>query len=170
MTSQKSILKLRLINTGIFALLLCIQYSGIFNIKIMNANPLISLALLVAICMFCSELTAALSGVILGVFMDTVTATPPAFNAIVLLVIGLAVALIVRHLFNNNIFSAIALCAMCSTAYYILRWLLEFAFLSSLSENLIYLLQTALPSIIYTSIFIVPFYFLEKKLYKKFYK
>ncbi len=170
MKSQKSILKLRLINAVIFILLLCIQYNGVFNIKIAQANPLLFLALFVPICMFCSELTAAVSGVILGVFVDTVTSTPPGFNAILLPIAGLAVALIVRHLFNNNIFSAVALCAICSTIYYLLRWLLVFAFNSSLAENTTYLLQIAFPSVLYTVVFIVPFYYLEKALYKKFYK
>ena len=170
MKSQKSIFKLRLINTFIFILLLCIQYNGVFNIKIAQASPLLFLALLVALCMFCSELTAAVSGVILGIFVDTVTSTLPGFNAILLPLLGLAIALIVRYLFNNNIFSAIALCAVCSTLYYLLRWIFGFAFSSSLAENLTYLLQTALPSVLYTTIFIIPFYYLEKALYKKFYK
>ena len=170
MTSRKNTVKLRLINSLIFLLLLFIQYNGIFSLKIANANPMLSLSLFVMVCMFCSELTATISGLILGVFIDTITATPPGYNSILFLVLGLAVSLIVRHLFNNNVFSAMALCAMCSTIYYSLRWLIQFAVSSSLAENLTYLLQIALPSVLYTTIFSIPFYYLEKTLYKKFYK
>ena len=44
--------------------------------------------------LFCSELTATISGLILGVFIDTITATPPGYNSILFLVLGLAVSLI----------------------------------------------------------------------------
>lgn len=170
MKSRRNIFKLRFINVLLFAVLTFIQYSATFSIKISHANPLLPLTLLVIICMFCSELTAAISGLIVGIFMDTAAATPSGFNAIILMVISLAVALIIRHLFNNNIFSAIALCLLCSTAYYLLRWGISFAFSASLAENLTYLMQMVFPSVLYTSIFAVPFYYLEKKLYSIFYK
>lgn len=170
MTSRKNIFKLRLINALVFIVLFYIQYNGIFSIKIAQANPLLCIAFLVIMCMFCSELTSTITGLVLGIFIDTVTATPPGFNALLLMVLGLAVSLIVKHLFNNNIFSAIALCTMCATIYYLLRWLLHFAFVSSVAENLTYLLQIALPSVLYTAIFAVPFYYFQKALHKKFYK
>ncbi|MBR3969203.1 MAG: rod shape-determining protein MreD [Clostridia bacterium] len=170
MTSRKNIFKLRLINALVFIVLFYIQYNGIFSIKIAQANPLLCIAFLVTMCMFCSELTSTITGLVLGIFIDTVTATPPGFNALLLMVLGLAVSLIVKHLFNNNIFSAIALCTMCATIYYLLRWLLHFAFVSSVAENLTYLLQIALPSVLYTVVFAVPFYYFQKALHKKFYK
>lgn len=170
MTSRKNIFILRLVNTLVFVVLIYIQYSSNFTLKIAAANPILPIALLVPICMFCSELTAATSGLLVGIFMDTVSATPPAFNAITLMMLGLTTALIIRHLFNNNILSSIALCALCTTAYFIMRWVFCFAFSATFSENLTYLMQTAFPSVIYTSVFDIPFYYLEKFLYNKFYK
>lgn len=170
MTSRKNIFKLRFINTLLFLFLLVIQYNGVFTIKIMNANPLLPLALLVCTCMFSSELTASISGLLVGIFMDGVAATPPGFNSILLFILGLAVSLVVRHFFNNNIFSAVALCFLCTLIYFLLRWAFCFAFWSSLTENLTYLLQTVFPSILYTAVFSIPFYCIEKALYQKFYK
>lgn len=170
MISRKSTFKLRLINIALFAVLIFIQYNNVFSIKIANANPLLPIALLVTMSMFCSELTAAISGLIVGIFMDTVAATPEGFNSITLMLLTLAASLIVRHLFNNNIFSAAALCAICSVAYFLLRWIICYAFSMSISENLTYLMQTIFPSVLYTVLFAVPFYYLEKFLYKKFYK
>ncbi len=169
MKSQKNIFILRLINTLLFIALIFIQYNAVFSIKIIQANPMLPIALLVAVCMFCSELTAAISSLIVGIFIDSVAATPQGFNAVVFLIAGLATALIVRYLFNNNIFSALALCAMTTTFYFLLRWLFCYAFLLSLTENLTYLMRTVFPSILYTTVFTIPFYYLEKILYKKFY-
>ena len=168
MTSRKNIFKLRFINTLLFAILILIQYNGVFTLKIASANPMLPFALLITICMFCSELTAAISGLLVGIFIDTVAATPQGFNAVTFMILGLIAALIIRHLFNNNIFSAIALCALCTAAYYLLRFVFCIAFSSNLAENLTYLMQTVLPSVLYTSIFAVPFYYLEKMLYNKF--
>ncbi len=170
MKSQRKIFALRIINAILFAVLIYVQYSSVFTLKIASANPLLPIALLVPICMFCSEITAAISGLIVGIFMDAVAATPQGFNAIVLMFLGLAAALIVRHLFNNNILSSIALCALCATVYFILRWILCFAFSATFTENLTYLMQTAFPSVLYTCVFAVPLYYLEKALYNKFYE
>lgn len=170
MTSRKNIFKLCLINALLFAVLIYIQYNGVFTLKIAQANPILPLALLVTICMFCSELTAAISGLIVGIFMDSVAATPQGFNAITLMILGLVAALIIRHLFNNNIFAAIALCALCATVYFLLRFIFCIAFSANLSENLTYLMQTVFPSVLYTAVFAVPFYYLERALYNKFYK
>ena len=165
MTSRKNIFILRLINTLIFAILIYIQYNSNFTLKIDTANPVLPIALLIPICMFCSELTAAISGLLVGIFMDTVAATPQGFNAISLMILGLASALIIKHLFNNNIFSSVVLCAICSTVYFLLRWIFCIAFSASFVESLTHLMQTAFPSVIYTSVLTVPFYFIEKQLY-----
>lgn len=169
MKSQKNILKLRLINVFLFIILFAIQYNGIFNLKIFTASPVLPLALLVAICMFCSELTGAITGLVLGIFTDAVASTPQGFNAIVFCVLGLSLVLIIKHLFNNNILSAFVLCALAALCYFTLRWIFCLAFPLSFTENLTYLMRTAFPSCLYTAVFIIPFYYLEKKLYKRFY-
>ena len=170
MKSRKNIFILRLINGIMFTILIYIQYNSVFTIRIATANPLLPIALLIPVCVFCSEITAAISGLAIGIFMDTVAATPQGFNAITLMLLALASGLIIRHLFNNNILSSIVLCALCSTVYFLLRWCFCFAFSVSLAENLTYLMQTAFPSVLYTAVFSVPFYYLEKVLYDKFYK
>ena len=95
MKSQRKIFALRLINAILFAVLIYVQYNSVFTLKIASANPLLPMALLIPICMFSSEITAALSGLAVGIFMDAVAATPQGFNAIVLMLLGLAVPLIV---------------------------------------------------------------------------
>ncbi len=169
MRSTKNIFLLRFINALIFIVLLFIQYNGVFSLKIANANPMLPLSLLVALCMFCSEISAFIAGLVVGTLIDSAASTPDGFNAIVFSILGLAAALVVRYLFNNNIFSALALCFICTTVYFIARWLCTFAFSVTFAENLTYLMRTVFPSVIYTAVFSVPFYLFEKKLYKKLY-
>lgn len=170
MRSRKDTLILRFINVLLFALLFLIQYNSAFSIKIFNASPLLPLSLLVAIGMFCSELTGAFTGLILGVFTDAVASTPQGFNAVLFCALGLSSVLVIKHLFNNNIVSAVVLCALCSLFYFLLRWIFCYAFSLSFIENLTYLINTVFPSCLFTAIFIIPFYYLEKALHKKFYK
>ncbi len=170
MKNRKNLFILRLINTLLFIVLLYVQYNGVFTISISQANPMLPLALLVAICMFCSELTAAITGLLVGVFIDSVAATPPGFNAIVFIILGVASSLIVKYLFNNNIFAGVALCALCTSVYLLLRWIFCIAFSANLSENLTYVMQTIFPSVLYTAVLAIPLYYLERKLYNKFYK
>ncbi|MEE1053094.1 MAG: rod shape-determining protein MreD [Acutalibacteraceae bacterium] len=169
MTDRKKVLTLRIINAVFFIILILFQYNTVFEIKIRNATPLLPLALIVACCMFSSELTAAFTGLTVGVFLDCVSSTPQGFNAIIFMVTALAVSLIAKHLFNNNIFAAFTLCFLCSVFYFLTRWIFCFAFSLSLSENLNYLMRFALPGSLYTSVFIIPLYYLEKALYNKFY-
>ena len=170
MTSRKNIFMLRFINAILFILLIFVQYNGVFSIKIGFANPSLPLSLLICTAMFSSELTAAITGLVVGIFVDGVASTPTGFNAILFLLFGLSISLIVRHLFNNNIYSAIALCSLFTFIYLVLRWAFCLAFFATLTENLTYIMQTILPSVLYTTFFSIPFYFCEKALYKKFYK
>ena len=170
MTNRKNIFLLRLINTLLFIALFLIQYNGAFTISIARANPMLPLALLVTVCMFSSELTSAVSGLLLGVFVDTVASTPPGFNAMIFMIIAVAASLIIKHLFNNNIWAGVALCALCSAFYYLVRWLFCIAFTATITDNLTYIMEIVFPSVLYTALFAIPFYYIEKKLYNKFYK
>ncbi len=151
------------INLFLFVVLLLFQYNSGISIKIAGANPLLPLALLFAVSMFVGELSAALIGLAVGVYMDGITATPVGFNAIILFLLALLVSLTVKYLFNNNIRSAIAVCLIATGIYFAFRWLLGFAF-SGIDISLGYLTQFALPSTLYTSAFMIPFYYLEKYL------
>lgn len=170
MTNQKNLFNLRIINAVLFFVIIIIQYSDIVSIKLFAANPMLPLSLLVAVCLFCSELTGAIAGLMAGIFVDTMASTPPGFNAIIFMLLGPACVLVAKHLFNNNILSSIVLCFLCAQIYYTVRWIICIAFYSSFAENLTYIFQTVFPSCLYTAILVVPFYFIEKYLYKKFYK
>ena len=169
MTDRKKVLTLTAINFAFFAFFILLHYNGVFSIKILNANPFIPLALLVTVCMFASHLTSAMTGLYVGIFLDSSAATPQGFHAILFLLLGLAVSLTAHYLFNNNIFSAVALCAIASGIYFILRWIFCYSFALEFTQSLNYIMRYALPSVLYTTVFSVPLYYLERYLYSKYY-
>lgn len=156
-----------MLNFLLFFMLYIMHYCGIFNIAIIGANPLSPLALLVAVCMFCSEGTAAFAGFTIGIFMDAVSADSSFLYTATFLICGVGTSLIVHYYFNNNIRSAIALCLISCVFVFLARWLCFYCFGKSLTESLEYLLRFALPSVIYTAIFIIPFYYLERRICHK---
>lgn len=153
------------VNFLIFILALLLQYNDSFTIKIATANPMLPLAALVCFSMFASETASALTGLVIGIFADSAAGTPVGFNTILFFVISLAATLIVRYLFNNNYRSAIALVLLSALFYFTARWLISFAF-GGLETSLGYIMRFAIPSVIYTSLFAVPLYYLQKFLAK----
>ena len=153
------------VNFLLFALALLIQYNDSFTIKIYSANPMLPLAVLISFSMFASEINSCFAGLIVGIFADSVSGMPVGFNTILFFIVGLAVSLMVRYLFNNNYRSAIMLCLICTGAYFIARWLIGFAF-GGLETSLGYLMRFAVPSIVYTCVFAIPLYYLQKFLLK----
>lgn len=167
MTEKKSKLIIFLINAFVFCMLLILHYCDFVNIRIFYANPFLPLAFLVAVSMFCSEISAFFAGLAVGVMVDTDAATSFGFNSVMFMIISLAVAFTVHYFFNNNIRSCIALGLISSIFYFLLRFLFFNAFDAEINNALNYLLTISLPSVIYTSIFAVPFYCFEKYIYKK---
>ncbi len=155
-----------LINILLFAVLYILHYCNFFSIAIIDASPLSPLALLIAVSMFCSEPTCAFAGLTLGIFMDAVSADSSFLYTATFLICGVGTSLIAHHYFNNNIRSAIALCIISSAFVFLARWLCFYCFGRGLEESLGYLLRTPFPSLIYTPIFIIPFYYLERRICK----
>ena len=153
------------VNFLLFAISLLIQYNDSFSVKIYSANPMLPLAVLVSFSMFASEMSSCFIGLVIGIFADSVSGMPIGFNTVLFFVIGLAVSLMVKYLFNNNYRSALMLCLISAGAYFFARWLIGFAF-GGLQTSLEYIMRFALPSIAYTCVFAIPLYFLQKFLLK----
>lgn len=155
------------INLAIFILLLILHFSGVTAVKISGASPLLIIPLLTAFSMFFDELYAAFTGLAAGICMDAFTSGTYCFNALSLMLLGLAVSFTVHYLFNRNIRSALVLSLFCCAVYYFLRWLCFYAFGSGAEDSFLYLFRYGFPSAVYSALFVVPFYFLERFFYKK---
>ena len=155
-----------LFNAALFTVLILFHYSGA-SIKIMNANPISALALLVALIMFTSELGGVLTGVTVGIVIDSVAATPNGFNTVTLTLISFGAAIASHYLLNRNIKAAVTLCLICAALYFAARWLVTFAFAGDIAGSLTYLIRYAAPSAVYTTVFVIPFFYIERQLFSK---
>lgn len=166
MTVQKNYKPIFFFNILIFFVLIMLYSSSAFSIKVFNARPMLPLSMLIALSMFCSESTAAFSGLAIGIFIDSASSTPFGFNSIVFMMFGFFTALISHYLFNKNIRSCITLCLICSIAYFSLKWFFFSFFEISFKESADHLLSCQLPSALFTTICVIPLYYLERFLYR----
>ena len=150
------------LNILIFFIAVLFYYTNAFSFSIKGVTPLLVLPLLTAFSLFHTPLTCAVTGVLCGIFMDACMVGSYCFNAIVLLLIGVFVSVASSNLFNKNVQSACVLSLITSALYFILQWLFFHTDNVNLTDNLIYLLKYAFPSVIFTSIFIFPFFYLYK--------
>ena len=150
-----------------FSFLFTLHYSGLLTIHSFHATPSILLPFLIAFCMFSQELPAALTGMLVGIFMDAFSSGGSYLHTILFFIIGCTVSVLVHYLLNNNFRTSIMLSLIASLLYYSLRWFFIYALKSDITDSTGYLMQYALPSVIYTNLFIVPFYFLQSYINKR---
>lgn len=150
----------------LFFLLFIIHYTDIIDLSVKNARPLIILPLLTAFAMFNKTSVSAAAGFLIGACMDSAAAGAVCFNSALLMLAAAFISALSERLFNRNIRSALLLCVLLSLVYYLLRWVCFYAFSSGAVGNLTYLLSYAFPSMLYTDLFIFPFYFLYKYFYR----
>lgn len=156
------------VNFLLFLILAFAHNTGFRPFSIGKANPFSVFALLIAFCMFASEWSSCFAGLFLGIFMDAVSANGSIFYTVAFFIVALFVTVSSRHLFNNNIRAAVVICLICSVVLFGARWLLFYAFNLPVNESMGFLLKASLPSAIYTTVFIIPFYYFERALFKYF--
>ena len=162
--NEKHSVKAAVISFFLFALLFLLHYSDVISISIKTATPIILLPLLCAFSMFSTPAVSAATGLVLGICMDSAASGTLCFNAVLLMLSAALISAFSSRLFNRNLRSAALLSFLLTLVYFILRWLIFYAFTVGAQDNLTYLLHYAFPSVVYTNIFIFPFYFLYKKL------
>ncbi len=140
-----------------------LMHYGRITLAIGEAVPviLIPLALSIAVCH--SENTGLLAGFFAGALMDSAAADTSLFNT-VFMVIGCAVCgILSARFFNRNLKAVICLSAGLSFGYFFAKYLIFFAF-NSIAASYDYFVGYLIPSAVYTALWIIPFYFLQKKL------
>lgn len=155
------------LNIFLFAAAILLFGSTELSLNIKHAYPFLVLSLLTAYSCFYNVSLSALAGFLSGAFIDSVAAGSYCFNTIGLMLLAVAANRLSTSVLNKNLKACLTLCFIISLTYYLFYWLVFIAFSLGLKENLQYLLQYALPSCIYTSVFVVPFYFLYKKIKKQ---
>lgn len=151
----------------IFFITFMIHYTDAIDISIKNASPMLMLPLLTAFSMFSQPVPAAAAGLITGILTDSAAAGTLCFNSVAMMLFAAFTAAMSNNLFNRNIRSALLLSVLTSLVYFLLRWLFFYAFITNIEDNITYLLSYAFPSIIYTNIFIFPYYFIFRYFYRR---
>lgn len=149
-------------NILIFLFAVLFHYTVAYSLSIKGITPLLILPILTAFSLYHSPLVSALTGLFAGIFMDACMIGSHCFNALVLMFVGVFVSVSSNILFNKNIRSATVLSLITASVYFILQWIIFYTSNVTVDDKLIYLLKYALPSIIFTAIFIFPFYFLYR--------
>ncbi len=149
----------------LFAFLFILHFTGNELITLRSASPFLMLPLLTSYSMFKSELRASIVGAISGAFIDSVSNTPGCFHTVVFFLLCFATSFVSKYLFNINYRSAIVLSILGNTFYYLARWLVCYAFSTPITDSLIYIFEYALPSIVFNAMFVLAFFFIEKKIH-----
>lgn len=150
----------------IFSLTLIFHYANLFTLTINGISPLLILPIIIAFSLFHSPMRSALVATACGIFMDACVVGAFCFNAVILLVIATFVSVSSSNIFNKNIQSASMLSLICCGFYFILLWLCFHNNNVTLDDSLIYLLKYALPTAVFSAVFIVPFYYIFKSFNK----
>lgn len=156
-----------ILNIVLFATILFFDINAKIDITIRNATPLIIIPLLTAFSVFYSLEAAVVAGLFSGAMLDCVMAGSYCFNTVSLFIMGAVVNLAANNLFNKNMRGVAALTLITAVLYFVVYWLTFFAFQVSMKNSLIYLMSYGLPSAVYSSAFIFPFYWIYKRLESK---
>lgn len=138
-----------------------------FSLKIGTAFPVLLVPAVMVIACFLREWSGFVSGLLCGIALDTVTNGTQYFNTLTLMLLGTAVGLIFKLLLNRNIKAMIIVSILGSLLFFLLKWL----FLDLLRGDpsaLTILVKYHLPSAVYTSLFVIPFFYYVRYLCKKY--
>lgn len=133
--------------------------------RIAGVLPLPVLSLMLCIAVFNNESTGFAFGLIAGVLMDLTSSVTDGWNAVVLTLFGLVVALLTEYLFNDRLLTTALLSFFFTAAYYLLYWLF-FVVSRGYAGAGEYLLRFSLPALLYTWVFTFPFYYVAKGMRK----
>ena len=135
------------------------QFSVSPFLKIGNAFPALLLNLVLVCSFFFGSSHGAVIGLISGLLSDSTVTGSTCFYTVLLLLLGLVAGLLKEHYLNSNFRAALAVSVIFSGIYFIARWLFFYAF-SSTEGGFEYLLNFAVPSLVYTCVLFLPTYFI----------
>ena len=146
----------------VVSVLLQNSVGGLF--EFFGIRVFLSIPFCVAVAMFEREVPAALLGAFAGALWD-VSSGVDGFNTIILMAICSVCSLLISHLMQNNIITALVLGAGSITAYEILYISIRFW---GAGNPLRQIFTFYAPSLIITVVFVPVCYFIVKRIYKSY--
>lgn len=163
MTEKRQKTLANVVNFSLIAVIFIFRYSGLFVLNLGEASSIMLIPLIIAISIFFGEFSGFTAGLVSGILLDTQVVGSSCFNLLALMLLGLLSGLFSTYLLNKNLKSAICLCLGATFLYFFSRYLFLLAFQGS-PLNFNYFISYLIPSVIYTSVFIIPFYYFERLL------
>ena len=151
------------VNAMLLITLFVLRYSGLITLTIGQATPITLIPFVVAIALFWGEWLGASAGFFAGALMDSAVNGSSCFNTLTLMLLGLICGVLSSYYVNKNIRSAACLSLGASFVYLFARLTFFYSF-NSVATGSEYYSNYFIPTVFYTAVFILPFYFLEKKL------
>ena len=165
-TSEKNLRRITIfLQLTILAIFAIFHYGDFFSVRIANANPIPAISFIIAVSFFSGMWRGITMAFLYGMFMDTVASGTVCFNTLTLTLVVLVCGVLITYFFNRNVSAIIVLGFIGSAGYFILKWFFLFL-LRGVAGQEYYLFSFAIPSAIYTTIFIIPFYYIGKHLEK----
>lgn len=152
-----------LINFILIIFLFVIRYSGLITLVIGHAVPITLIPFVVAVSLFFGEWYGAAAGLFAGALMDSSMSGSSCFNTLTVMLLGLLCGVLSSYYMNKNIRSAACLSLGSAFLYLFARQTFFYSF-KGITVGAEYYSTYFIPTVIYTAVFIIPFYFLEKKL------
>ncbi len=150
----------------IFLLVYLMGRTPFLSFKIGNIAPFLLLSALMALCMFFNEWYGFIFGIVCGILKDCSAVGTGCFNTIALMLIGAVAGFVASRFLNKNFKAAAMLTFVAAILYFALHFTASVLFSAEVNK-LGYFLTISLPSAVYSTLFIIPFYFLFKFLYKR---
>lgn len=155
-----------LITVALFIIVYLLHTSPYVNLSIVTATPMLFLPLICSISCFSSLWGSVAAGLVAGALLDSVSSGFYSFNIIIFLVISVLAWLLSNNFFNKNLGAAFTLTLIAAVFYKIVWWLVNYSLVLDIRESFALLLQYALPSALYSAVFIVPLFYTYKWLNK----
>lgn len=162
--------KPKYIRYGIYVLAIglsfLLQSSNIALPEIFGARAFLLLPLSVCIAMHEREIPAAFFGAVCGVLWDTV-AGAEGFNSVVIMVLSAVCSILISHLMQNNIVTALVLSSGAVAVYELLYIIVNFGF-GGAGNPLKQMFVFYLPSFIYTMFFVPVYYYVISHIFSRY--
>jgi rod shape-determining protein MreD len=135
--------------------------------SIWGALPVLVIPCVIPIAMFEGDSAGAAYAIAGGLLWDLQAGRTFGFNALFMMVLCLAVGLLIQNLFRNTFVSSLLFCFAACFILETITWFF-FSYIAGNEQYLVALLRVILPVSGYSTLFVIPFYFLTKKIHKLF--
>lgn len=134
--------------------------------RLFNVTPIFLIPAVISLSIFENETAGGIFGIVAGLLWDTGTGHAFGFNALFLMIMGLAAGLFVRLLFKKTAISAIFITAIFTFLHLFVTWFF-FSYMTSKNGLAYSMINKILPTTLMTVVFTIPIYFLFKIIFKK---